>query len=360
MPSDPHNADPSQLTAEWTDLGIKPSRLKTFLLAQGGLITSVVVHALIVVLGLIVSREVVRAVESVSQEQVIIPDANLVDAADMGGVPNPGLGEDPTRRSLQNIDPTVTQSNDWANRRTASLSESLADSAAQASSAITPIGQGVRSSGTVTGLSDRNTAGGGRMGMFGPPGGGGGLSQGIFNPQGKGGGNARKIVYVCDASGSIGTSADRKFVLIAELNRAIDALKPQQFFNVIFFSDGQPIVLDRATLIQANADNKRKAREFLDAVPMSGSTNPLPALEIAFRQQPELIFLLTDGEFGGEASPQDVIDTIDRLNRDRKTAVNTIMLDNTSAAEHKTLQTIADQNGGRFLSVTARELMQRR
>ena len=261
---------------------------------------------------------------------------------------------------MQNIDPTVTQSNDWANRRTASLSESLADGAAQASSALTPIGQGIRSSGTVTGLSDRNTVGGGRLGMFGPPGGGGGISQGIFNPQARSGGNARKIVYVCDGSGSIGTSADRKFVLIAELNRAIDALKPQQFFNVIFFSDGQPIAFDRASLVQANALNKRRAREFLDAVPMSGSTNPIPALEIAFRQQPELVFLLTDGEFAGEAGPAEVIGAIDRLNRQRSVAVNTIMLDSTSPAEHKTLQTIADQNGGRFLAVTARELMQRR
>lgn len=332
------------------------NRLRAFLFLEGGFLASVVVHLGILALGLVVGREVVNAVETVRREQVIIPDANLVSQADLGGVPNPGLNADPMRASLQNLDPTVNRSDDWAERKREIL-RATADDGSQTQQAVTPIGEGIRSAGEIAGLSG-NAAGGGRLGMFGPGGGGAGLNKGLFNPTARAGGNARKIVYVCDASGSIGTSADRKLVLLTELKRAIDRLGPAQFFNVIFFSDSKPIVLADRQLLQATPDNKRLAHKFLDAVVMQGTTDPIPALEVAFRQKPELLFLLTDGEFYGASSADDVINAVRTLNADKKVAINTIMLDNEREQEHATLRTIADENGGRFTAVTARELLQ--
>jgi hypothetical protein len=59
-------------------------------------VTSVAVHLGILLIGWFLwdNRE---AIGRVIEEQIIVPDAAIVEGADVGGIPNPGLGGDPTR-----------------------------------------------------------------------------------------------------------------------------------------------------------------------------------------------------------------------------------------------------------------------
>src|SRR5438046_1606097 len=68
----------------------RPSRSKHLLRRYTGLITSLALHTTILLLGLAtwsVGKQVVAKV----QEQVIIPDATIMEGAEVGGVPNPGI-----------------------------------------------------------------------------------------------------------------------------------------------------------------------------------------------------------------------------------------------------------------------------
>jgi hypothetical protein len=82
----------------------------------------------------------------------------------------------------------------------------------------------------------------------------------------------------------------------------------------------------------------------------------IPSLELAFAQKPELIYLLTDGDFPDN-------DAVIRLCRQRagdgRTKINTIAfcakeaLDRADTLEYiKMLKTIASDSGGRFRLVT--------
>src|SRR5690606_28295994 len=129
------------------------------------------------------------------------PDTNLVENADTGGVPNPGLNNDPTRAAAQNTDDTVVDSTDWAEKKSPTLTQNLMSGSADQNADITPIGAGASTGGSVTGLNTRGIGeAGGNLAPFGPPGGGAGQGKGLF---GIPGGNVRRVAYVVDASASL-------------------------------------------------------------------------------------------------------------------------------------------------------------
>lgn len=108
--------------------------------------------------------------------------------------------------------------------------------------------------------------------------------------------------------------------------------------------------------MRATPENRRKALRFLDGVTTGGTTDPVPALELAFRQRPQLVYLLTDGNFADNAA---VARRIDQLNAGRMTRVNTIAFvgdDDTDREFLDTLQQIAGDNGGTFRHVRESEL----
>src|SRR5205823_7687958 len=127
------------------------------------------------------------------------------------------------------------------------------------------------------------------------PGGGGGGPGPKFMGIGAGG-NVRTIVFICDASGSM---MQKRRALDVELKKAIDKLRPIQAFNVIFFND-KPQALTSGQLIFATPDNKRKAYSFIDETNFHFQSVVITSLELAFRQKPQLIYLLTDGDFQDE------------------------------------------------------------
>ena len=150
--------------------------------------------------------------------------------------------------------------------------------------------------------------------MFGTPGGGGlGLKGPVFGNSG----NAKKIAFVCDASGSMLQKFD---ALKRELSKTIRQLRPSQSFSVIFFQEQSYKALDQNLLI-AKPDTKRQADQFLDTIVPRAETNPIPALELAFKQKPDLIYVLTDGDFPDNNA---VLNFIQLHDKDGKVKINTI------------------------------------
>jgi hypothetical protein len=146
-----------------------------------------------------------------------------------------------------------------------------------------------------------------------------------------------------------------KFDLLRnEIRKAVRGLQPVQQFNVILFRESQPWTLGRGKLVQARPQEKLAAEQQLNEVGPHGQTNALPALEMAFNEQPELIYLLTDGDFRGRD------EQVRKYIRDRNAVanirVNTIAFVTHGDAYEKLLSNIAAENVGVYRFISADDL----
>ena len=321
--------------------------------------TSLIFHIVLIVIGLLFWRELPRLTTPV-QEQVIIPDATIIEGAEVGGIPNPGLGGDPNLTAAQSADPNVSVAEGWSDQRSQTLTQNLMGGGGSEGEADSMIGLGSRAGlgsgqGTGTGRGDSTGAGAGDAGglaPFGVPGGGAGI--GTRAPFMGISGNAKYVAYVCDASGSM---LNKFPALKQELRTAVDRLNRIQAFSIVFFSDPdrKPQALGDQ-LVLATPDKKREAYKFLDSVSTSGSTDPIPGLELAFKQKPQLIYLLTDGDFPDNKA---VLDRVRSLNREKTVKINTIVFVDASNAEKTIIdlmKQIAAENGGVFRMVSQSDL----
>lgn len=113
-------------------------------------------------------------------------------------------------------------------------------------------------------------------------------------------GQGRSVCFICDNSNSY---SDGSFhVVLEELARAVDALKPEQSFSVIFTSDAayplfHPAIVEG--LQPATADNKKKLRAWLGTVEMCrGGQGINEAVKRAAALGAEVVYLLSDGALG--------------------------------------------------------------
>jgi hypothetical protein len=307
--------------------------------------TSFILHVGLIAIGYATIKTVQVVVQKVTEEQVIIPDATLAENGPPGGIVNPGTGGDPTRRAEQNIDDTVTQSQSYAEKKGENLQASLAGAQGDNSSEAV-IGLGGGSFGSKNGKDFGVGTGGDGSGVlapFGTPGGGGGI--GPKAPFAGVGGNARKIVYLCDASGSMQAVFS---ALRDQLKQSVGNLVQLQFFNVIFFSGDNVIPFNKGGLVIANPDNKTKLYEWVDGIAPKEGTNPIPAIQQAFANKPELMYVLTDG-FDQINDFESVYKEFQSLNKDKKVKVNCILLTSDPSKDKALLDIldrIAKDNGG--------------
>ncbi len=192
------------------------------------------------------------------------------------------------------------------------------------------------------------------------------------------GSNARHIVYVVDASGSMIAYLP---ILIDELTRSIDKLNESQNFRVVFFQKNEAVLVpgpqdpkDIATkrrrgtvkLLPATNENKLFVFDWMNLdnrnIRATSQSNPLAALELALRDMnpvPDVVFILsTDitglGEF--EVDQRDLLNMIDQLNRGKNGQHRSVLKAIQFIYEDPlgTLKRIAEENGGpdgyRFLS----------
>ena len=325
------------------------------------LVTSLALHAAVVILGLLAWKTADLIVNSKPlEEQIIVPSSDLVEDAAPGGVQNVGLGSDPTRPPAQDEFPDGGEG--WAPKpgdesNVAALMGGGAEDSSDAEIGFSRSGGGFgRGAGVGSGAGEGRGSGTGdgtgALAPFGTPGGG---AVGLKMKFAGVGGNAHTVVFVCDASGSmINTFSSLK----AELVKAVMGLKPIQSFNIIFFQDERAAALDQGLLV-ANPSNKDKALKWLDTITTTGTTNPIPGIEMAFRSRPQLVYLLTDADFPDNNA---VKNAIQRLNNGRQTRINTITFvqgDDSSDASQSfvdLMTQIAKDNGGVYTHVKESDL----
>jgi hypothetical protein len=183
---------------------------------------------------------------------------------------------------------------------------------------------------------DGGGSGGGSGGGRGP---GIGLGAGFFGSKGAG----KTFVYVVDCSGSMYGQRFKRAK--DELVRSINKLSPEQKFYVYFFNDRTFPLFDPKPakgLQAANKTNKQRASAWIRARDPESTTNPNLALQQALEMQPEVIFLLTDGELD---DPLEVRRMIQKFNKSN-VVIHTIAFENEEGA--MTLEAIAKENNGTF------------
>jgi hypothetical protein len=309
------------------------------------LATSLGFHLALIVIGY-ATYKTVQKVVSVVKEQIIIPESTLSESTP-GGIPHPGLGADPTRDAAQDIEKNVpADSQGWATKASDNLNQAVAGASGDTDASVIGVGAnaalGGKGHGGLSGTGD----GSGALAPFGVPGGGGGIGpKSSFVGLG---GNARKIMYLCDASGSmLGVFGQLK----VELKKSIDGLKPVQSFNVVFFSDANVFSLSKEGLIMATPNNKRKAYDFIDNAVSTGGTQPLPAIKFAMGEHPELTYVLTDG-FDQIANFEDVVTAFAQGNTDKRMKINCIFLQSDEDPKLvEVLTRIAHENGGTMKTI---------
>lgn len=177
--------------------------------------------------------------------------------------------------------------------------------------------------------------------------------------------NARRIVYVIDASGSMIRSLQ---IVVKELARSIDALSTQQRFGVVFFQSNEATIVPPASeLIVGSGPEKLRVLEWIDRnVHPKGSSNPLAALRYALDQKPDVIFVLSENITGSgqhEIDQRDLMAMLDELNPvidekvgRRRTQINCIQFREKDPLD--TLRLIAERHGGvsGYKFVSAQEL----
>lgn len=153
------------------------------------------------------------------------------------------------------------------------------------------------------------------------------------------------FVYLVDCSGSMkGRPLQRAK---QEIKRSVASLTGEQSFYAIFFDEQHysmfhPRVVDE--LVVANDDNKAKLAAWVDAfVSPEGGTDPSDALRIALKLRPEIIYLLTDGDFDGSVVPLAKNENV------ANTKINTVSFVNKDG--EPLLKKIADQNQGQYIHV---------
>lgn len=324
-------------------------------------LTSLVLHASLIVIGMLALRaagELRQRVMNQPREQIIIPDADMPMDGPEGGVQNPGLGTDATRAAAQDKFPEVPKdSQGLAEKAGPSLVPALMGGGSNEGDVPGIIAQGAGGLGVGAGVGTGTGDGSGQLAPFGIPGGGGGLAPKASFIGSRG--NAKRIAYVCDASGSMLDMFDS---LRVQLRSSIDRLRPIQSFNVIFFKDEGVATVDKSSLLPATPENKHKAFEFLNDFDPRGQTNPLPSLELAFKQGPELVYILTDGNFPDNDA---VIRLCQQKNASKRIKINTIAFVPKSSRNDpqklefvKVLKQIAEENGGTCRMVTDDDMAQ--
>ncbi len=165
--------------------------------------------------------------------------------------------------------------------------------------------------------------------------------------------NAKRIVYVIDASGSMIRSLQ---IVVQELARSIDALSAQQQVGIVFFQGEDALVVPpESQLVPATGAEKLRMLQWIDQkVYPRGSSNPLAAIRYALDRKPDVIFILSENITGAgqyEIDQRDLLAMLDELNPvideqtgRRQTQINCIQFLETDPLD--TLRQVAEIHGG--------------
>lgn len=306
------------------------------------LAASVFIHALFIA-ALIWAFHDFSSAGQRNTDRVKVPDAILIPGAPVGGAPSPQMGNVPAPLPSHTLIAPMHETHTAVGSAHPDLARSLisgSESPDSKSLGATMIGPIEPAAPSAIGVNQSSE---------------GPKSQFMGTS-----GDAIRIAFVCDASGSM---MDRMPWLIQQLKISIDQLQPVQWFNVIFFQDGNAVAADPHGLVQALPNNCQRIESLIQNVPAMGNSDPMTAIDLAFSQKAQVIYLLTDGDFGevGSITDQKIIDQIRRMNPSGMVHVNTILFvsrkedlkSEDAQGGRKVLQQIARENGGTFKAVVA-------
>lgn len=167
-------------------------------------------------------------------------------------------------------------------------------------------------------------------------------------------GNAYKVVYVVDVSGSLGIYLED---IKRKANESIRGLTPTQQFQILTYvsdRDGKrPIEFVAGRLTYANEKNKSAATEFTKSLKVErGAFDPVQALTMAYALQPELVYLLSDGDY---VEFPELLGKVREL-YEQCPAKITVISFNPAQRNVRLLQSIASATGGNFRLVEESQL----
>jgi len=172
-----------------------------------------------------------------------------------------------------------------------------------------------------------------------------------------------RFAFVIDCSGSM-QSHNAIHYAKAELKNSISLLEPTQQFQIIYYNQEVYPWHRRGRsddIYWANETNKRLAYNFVDERGPTGGTDHVPALMMALRLTPEVIYFLTDADQSDRISNRDMA-RINKFNGGR-TRIHCIefgvgpQLD--AELEASFLADLARKNGGSYRYLDVKKLSQR-
>jgi hypothetical protein len=166
--------------------------------------------------------------------------------------------------------------------------------------------------------------------------------------------SVRRVVFVCVLPKDI--PAEKARLVREELGKALSGLIPGQAFNIVFAGEQRPQALfPSGTPLPATPDNKKRAAAFLEKMALPAKPDSLPALAVAFAGKPELVYLLTGGDFPDNEA---VVKKVADLNPKQTARVHTIYFspEKFNRTTEETLQRISEESGGSYRCVFEEDL----
>ena len=184
----------------------------------------------------------------------------------------------------------------------------------------------------------------------------------MFGLAGEGG----NFVYAFDRSQSMnsvftyGIEANKSLTVTPleaaknELIRSLGDLNDGCRFQIVFYNDIAVMFGGAPTMYTASYENKEQAKTFIENMKAEANTNHVIALEHALQCNPDMIFLMTDGEAKDDLSPSDVRRFV-RICKKEKIKINVVHF-TFEVRENCSLIQLAEGTGGQHRFITLREL----
>ena len=169
-------------------------------------------------------------------------------------------------------------------------------------------------------------------------------------------GNGQSFVYVIDISSSM-QSGERLNLAKSQLKGSLRLLKPNQSFQILFYSEQTTQMKLRSRPVQdmysADPVQVLLAEHEIDRVRPEGGTEHLQPILHALRLEPDVIYFLTDGD-QPSLSRSDLL-KVRRQNRsDASIHVIEFAAGAKESRELSWLQLLASQSGGKYSYVPVR------
>jgi hypothetical protein len=166
--------------------------------------------------------------------------------------------------------------------------------------------------------------------------------------------NQRRVCFLVDCSGSMKPVFSR---VKTKLKDSISMLRPDQYFNIIFFGNEELYEFSSAQFSRATGNAKQRASKFIDSITPSGQTNAAAALKRAVTisshsKLPSVIYFLTDAFELDNAGQLQMLDDLKGLLEKEKQGIVINTIGFWSRQEDKRiLETISKWTGGEHVFI---------